>query len=132
MAALPKDILSLDRLEETLGRLPALRILVLGDFFLDKYLVTDPDLSEPSLETGLEARQVVEVRCSPGAAGTVTNNLSALGIGDIHALGIIGDDGEGFALLKGLLGTGVKIEWLTPSSDRFTPTYTKPIVRTSN
>src|SRR5713101_3115629 len=89
---------SRDRIRELLWAAPGLRVLVLGDFFLDKYLITDPAFSEISIETGLEARQVVEVRCSPGAAGTVTNNLSALGIGDIHAVGIIGDDGEGFAL----------------------------------
>src|SRR5205085_4655548 len=123
MAALPKDILSFDRLEEILGRLPALRILVLGDFFLDKYLVTDPSLSEPSLETGLEARQVVEVRCGPGAAGTVTNNLAALGVGQITAVSVIGDDGEGFELLKGLNATRVDTVGIISDPRRFTPTY---------
>jgi rfaE bifunctional protein kinase chain/domain len=118
-----------ERVNEILWRAPRLRVLVVGDFFLDKYLVTDPALSEVSIETGLEARQVVEVRCSPGAAGTVTNNLSAIGVGQIHALGVIGDDGEGFELLKGLAKTGVYTECLTLSSERFTPTYTKPMVR---
>src|SRR5258708_38358898 len=120
-----------DRISELLSRAPSMRVLVLGDFFLDKYLVTDPALSEISVETGLEARQVVEVRCSPGAAGTVTNNLSALGIGNIVALGVIGDDGEGFELLKGLGRTHVHTGCLVQSADRFTPTYMKPMVRSA-
>src|SRR5438067_5207508 len=96
-----------ERVRALLSRAPDTHIFVFGDFFLDKYLVTDPGLSEPSLETGLEARQVVEVRCSPGAAGTVTNNLAALGVGHIGAVSVIGDDGEGFELLKGLQATRV-------------------------
>src|SRR5258708_8828840 len=94
-----------DRISELLSRAPSMRVLVLGDFFLDKYLVTDPALSEISVETGLEARQVVEVRCSPGAAGTVTNNLSALGIGNIVPLAVTVADGAGFQLLNGLAPT---------------------------
>jgi rfaE bifunctional protein kinase chain/domain len=119
-----------ERLEELLAQIPGLRIVVIGDFFLDKYMVTDPALSERSLETGLEARQVVEVRCSPGAAGTVTNNLSALGVGRIEAVGVIGDDGEGYELLRGLRSNRVETDGLLPVSTRFTPTYTKPMVRT--
>src|ERR1043165_7933306 len=123
---------SRERIEELLWNAPKLRIVVLGDFFLDKYLVTDPALSEVSIETGLEARQVIEVRCSPGAAGTVTNNLSALGIGQIGALGVVGNDGEGFELLKGLELTRVDTSCLVRSPDRFTPTYTKPMLRSTN
>jgi len=122
-------ILSARRLEEILARLPALRVAVVGDFFLDKYLVTDPGLSEVSVETGLEARQVVEIRCSPGAAGTVTNNLSALGVGRIEAVGVIGQNGEGFDLARGLEATRVATTCLLHDPSRFTPTYTKPMVR---
>lgn len=71
-----------------LDRFAQLRVAVVGDFFLDKYLILDPSLSETSIETGLEARQVVAIRCSPGAAGTVTNNLSALGVATIYAVEI--------------------------------------------
>jgi rfaE bifunctional protein kinase chain/domain len=103
-------------------------VIVVGDFFLDKYLVTDPLLSERSVETGLEARQVVEVRVSPGAAGTVTNNLCALGVSGIHAVGAIGADGEGHDLLTGLQARGVNANHLRAYPGRFTPTYMKPMV----
>lgn len=122
--------LTYERLDAILSRIPDLRIAVIGDFFLDKYLVTDPALSEISVETGLEARQVVEVRCSPGAAGTVTNNLSALGVRTIHAVGVVGDDGEGYELLRGLRERGITTDGLLQARERFTPTYTKPMVRT--
>ncbi|MBT5713093.1 carbohydrate kinase, partial [Candidatus Poribacteria bacterium] len=34
------------------------RIAVVGDFFLDKYLVVDPSIAEVSIETDLEAHQI--------------------------------------------------------------------------
>ncbi|MFZ5917400.1 MAG: bifunctional heptose 7-phosphate kinase/heptose 1-phosphate adenyltransferase [Chloroflexota bacterium] len=120
--------MNLTRLDELLARFSHLHVLVVGDFFLDKYLILDRQLSELSLETGLEAYQVVEVRCSPGAAGTVTANLRALGV-EVTALGVIGDDGEGYELKRGLHALGVHIEPLIERSDRFTPTYTKPMLR---
>lgn len=116
-----------DDLQRILCRLPELRIVVVGDFFLDKYLVLDPRLAEVSLETGLQARQVVAKRQSPGAAGTVTSNLRALGVGTVLALGAIGDDGEGYDLRQGLQATGVDMSNLIITRDLFTPTYTKPM-----
>lgn len=105
------------------------RILVLGDFFLDKYLMIAPERDEVSLETGLVAYQVEEVRCSPGAAGTVANNLAALGIGEVIALGVIGDDGDGYELRRGLAARGINSDYLLADTRRKTPTYTKPMRR---
>ena len=118
-------------LQNLLARFADLSILVLGDFFLDRYLIIDPDLAEISLETGLEARQVVEIRNSPGAAGTVTSNLCALDVGSVRALGVIGADGQGYDLKAGLAASGVDIGALIEVPDRFTPTYTKPLVKPS-
>src|SRR5438132_366608 len=87
-------------LEQILGRLPQLTVGVLGDLFLDRYLDIDAALTEPSLETGLDAYQIVRVRPSPGAAGTVINNLLALGVGRICVISVIGDDGEGYELRR--------------------------------
>ncbi len=118
-------------LKNLLDNFPDLSILVVGDYFLDRYLVIDPDLAEISLETGREARQVVQVRNRPGAAGTVTSNLCALGVGRIRALGAIGEDGQGYDLKAGLLATGVDTRHLIEVSDLVTPTYTKPILSTT-
>ena len=115
-----------ERLQNVVARFPGCRIAVLGDFFLDRYLDVDPALAEVSLETGKSAHQVVSVRCSPGAAGTVVNNLAALGAGRIHALGFTGDDGEGYELRRGLEGLGCDVNGLLRLADRLTPTYLKP------
>ena len=125
----PRELITRQRLHQILEQAPGLCIAVLGDYFLDRYLVTDPALSERSIETGLEARQVVEIRSSPGAAGTVTNNLCALGVGCVEAVGVIGENGEGTELVRGLVSTGVSTEYLLRTRDRFTPAYIKPMVR---
>ena len=116
-------------LQSLLSGFSDLSILVVGDFFLDKYLILDPALTETSIETGLDAYQVVERRCTPGAAGTVTSNLHALDVGTLHALGVIGDDGEGYELKQGLSATTVHTDGLLETPDRFTPTYTKPMLQ---
>ena len=118
--------LSRDRLEELIARFPGCRVAVVGDFFLDKYLDVDPALAEPSLETGKTAHQVVSIRKSPGAAGTVVSNLAALGAGELIAVGFAGDDGEGYELRRSLEKLGCTTNHLPTVPDRFTPTYLKP------
>src|SRR5262245_8240556 len=116
-------------IEQILDRLPSLRIGVLGDLFLDRYLDLDAALTEPSLETGLDAYQVVRVRSYPGAAGTVINNLAALGVGRIDAIAVIGDDGEGCELRQALRALRVvNAEHVFSWDGRRTPTYTKPML----
>ncbi len=121
---------SIERLQALLDRFPRLRIAVVGDFFLDKYLDVEPAWAEPSLETGRVAHQVAAVRHSPGAAGTVTANLAALGVGAIEAVGYTGDDGEGYDLRKGLAALGCGCRHLHVDAARMTPTYLKPRDRT--
>jgi sugar/nucleoside kinase (ribokinase family) len=107
-------------------RFPSIRVAVLGDFFLDKYLEVEPSLAEVSLETGKIAHQVVATRHSPGAAGTVVCNLAALGAGSLRAIGFCGDDGEGYELRSDLLALGCDIHSLHLAASRRTPTYMKP------
>ena len=118
--------LSHERLAELIDRFPQQRIAVLGDFFLDKYLDVDPAQADVSVESGKTAHQVVGVRVSPGAAGTVTSNLAALAPGALHAIGVIGDDGEGYDLCAGLQRMDCTTEHLHPVSGRHTPQYLKP------
>ena len=120
-----------ERLQAILSSFPNLTILVIGDYFLDRYLILDPALAETSLETDLEARQVVEIRNNPGAAGTIVSNLCALGIGQVKTLGVIGDDGQGYDLTSTLYSMGADTTDLYVDPKRFTPTYTKPIDRSS-
>ena len=118
--------MELSRLNELLAQFPRRRVAVLGDFFLDKYLEVDRELDEPSVETGLVAYQVVRVRRSPGAAGTVVNNLAALGASELHAIGAVGDDGEASDLCQGLNRIGCSTGGLLRYGELLTPTYLKP------
>ena len=114
-------------IEDCLQALPRKRVAVIGDFFLDRYLMIDSSRDEPSLETGLTAYQVVGQRLYPGAAGNVAKNLAALGVGHVVCFGIIGRDGEGYALTNALSEWGVETDALIPHSSRVTPSYNKPI-----
>jgi len=125
-------MISAERLQQILGQFSKLSIIVVGDYFLDKYLVIDPSLSETSLETGKETLQIVEVRHSPGAAGNVCTNLAALGLDQIWAVGLIGDDGPGYELKCDLTKQQVTGSHLIQSRDVFTPTYIKPMEQKPN
>src|SRR3954469_14624680 len=118
------------KVEQILQRIPHLTIGVLGDLFLDRYLDIDDALTEPSVETGLDAYQVVRVRSYPGASGTVINNLAALGVGTIRPIAFYGDDGEGYELQQALARLpAVQARYgLLVAPSRRTPTYTKPIL----
>jgi rfaE bifunctional protein kinase chain/domain len=119
----------LKSLEELLTDLRDCSVAVVGDFFLDQYWITDPLIAEVSLETGRAAHQIREVRLSPGAAGTVTSNLAALGVGRVETVGLAGDDGNGFELLRCLRQAGVSTSGIVQSKELFTPVYTKPMLR---
>jgi bifunctional ADP-heptose synthase (sugar kinase/adenylyltransferase) len=121
-------MLTTDLIEHVLTTIPNRTVGLLGDLFLDRYLDIDPALDEPSIETGLTAYQVTRVRSYPGALGTVLNNLSALGVGRIYPIAVIGDDGEGYELRQALTRLpGVEFGGLVTAPDRRTPTYTKPM-----
>jgi sugar/nucleoside kinase (ribokinase family) len=116
-------------LERILAALPDLRIGLIGDLFLDRYFDLDHRLTEPSIETGLDAYQVARVRSSPGALGTIINNLVALGVGSIRPIAIIGDDGEGYELRQALRRMpGVSLDGIFDWPGRRTPTYAKPML----
>ena len=105
------------------------KILVVGDFYLDAYWLVDKTKSTLSLETPWHTNPVVEQRYSPGAAGTVTNNLAALEIGEVYTLSVIGEDGFGSTLLERLETNGCITDFMISTPDRVTPTYLKPIHR---
>lgn len=122
-----------ERFESLSFLYPTLRVGVLGDFCLDRYLEIDPGRTEISLETGLPVHNVVNVRPQPGGAGTIVNNLSALGIGLIFPIGFAGQDGEGYELWRALERLpGVRMDYFARTVQRRTFTYCKPLVVTSN
>ncbi len=117
------------RFQKITDRYPQLRVALVGDFCLDRYLEIDPARRETSLETGLPVHNVVRVRAQPGAAGTILNNLVALGLGTIFPVGFCGEDGEGYELCRALAALhGVSPEYFVQTPHRRTFTYCKPLV----
>ncbi len=131
MQTLSYDALSTEQLEYIIEQwdMALVSVAVVGDYFLDRYLIIDPALTEASIETGLDAYQVVEKRPQPGAAGTVTNNLMGLGICDVSAIGVCGDDGEGYEMRQVMERQYLNVELFMVLDELMTPTYTKPLVR---
>jgi len=122
-------LISEARLKTILNNFRDQRILVVGDFYLDAYWYIDKTRSTLSLETPWHTNPVVEQRYSPGAAGTVTNNLKALGVGTVYTLGVIGEDGFGGTLRNCLQANGCSTDFMVQAPGWVTPTYLKPIHR---
>src|SRR4030095_16834223 len=121
--------MSPERFAEISASYPRLRLGVVGDFCLDRYLEIDPARAEASIETGLPVHNVVRVRSQPGAAGTILNNLVALEIKTIYPIGFCGIDGEGFELQRALgEKRGARLDFFLQTSERRTFTYCKPLV----
>jgi len=114
---------------EILQALPRLSALVVGDICLDRWCRYDPAEAEPSRETGIPRTAVVSVEVTPGAGGTVANNLAALGVGRVAVLGALGDDGHGTELSRALAGRGIESDLCVRAAQIQTFTYTKLINR---
>jgi rfaE bifunctional protein kinase chain/domain len=112
---------------EILERIPEQSVLVLGDICLDRWCRYDPATSEPSRETGIPRIGVVRTEVSPGAAGTIANNLKALLAQQVSVLGVIGEDGFGVELQRALAARGISSDLAVHSSAVPTFTYTKLI-----
>ena len=120
-------IISPDRLNELFSKYDSLKIALVGDLFLDRWYEIDPALDEPSLETGKTAWQIVKKRSAPGAGGTVLNNLSAMRIGRLEAISFVGEDGDGWELIKHLEARHVGTSGVIVSPEVVTPAYIKPL-----
>ena len=116
-------------LKSLLSKFDDLKILVIGDFYLDAYWYIDKTRSTLSLETPWHTNPVIDQRYSPGAAGTVTNNLNALGVGTVYTIGVIGEDAFGQTLSTLLAENGCNTDFMITTSECVTPTYLKPIHR---
>lgn len=111
--------------KKILSQFPSLSALVVGDICLDRWCTYDPNLSEPSRETGIPRLAVVATEVTPGAGGTVANNLAALRCGRVAVLGVVGDDGFGYELRAALAARGIEGEGLIGAHGFQTFTYTK-------
>ncbi len=113
------------RVEEIVRAFPRLSVLVVGDVCLDHWCTYDPAEAEPSRETGIPRIAVTSTIATPGAAGTVANNLAALGAREVAVMGVVGDDGHGYELMQELALRRIGTDLVCRSPLISTFTYTK-------
>jgi rfaE bifunctional protein kinase chain/domain len=112
---------------DILDGISRLSALIVGDICIDRWCTYDPAAAEPSRETGLPRIGVVTTEVSPGAGGTVANNIAALGASNVSVLGVIGKDGYGHELTRALKLRHIDTDLLVKVDDLSTFTYTKLI-----
>ncbi len=118
-----------EQLTKVLSDVSEVKIAVVGDFCLDAYWVIDESKSEISVETGQKTRPVREQRYSLGGAGNVTSNITAMGVKDVRAFGVIGSDPYGTEMVKIMRKNGINPDNLLIQEEGWsTHVYTKPYV----
>ncbi|WP_372948138.1 PfkB family carbohydrate kinase [Mariniphaga sp.] len=116
-------------LQKIISDIQSVRIAVVGDFCLDAYWFIDESKSEISIETGQLTRPVKQQRYSLGGAGNVTNNLTAMGVKDVRAFGVIGPDPFGTEMVKVMQENGINPQNLIIQEGNWsTHVYTKPYI----
>jgi rfaE bifunctional protein kinase chain/domain len=114
-------------IEDIFKRFKDKKVAVIGDFCIDAYLVLYDNAGEVSVETGLQTRSVREMRFELGGAANVSKNLSVLGVGNVFAFGIRGDDVYGREMNRQFDLLGIDCSGLLIQKTGWsTNTYTKP------
>lgn len=113
-------------IEDALSRLRGSRVAVWGDFCLDAYWWLAPKGGEVSLETGLPIQHVREQLYTLGGAGNVVANLIELGVGEVKAIGVIGNDVFGKQMIRLLIERGAEVSGMIVDDRWQTMVYAKP------
>ncbi len=121
--------ISNEKLEEIIDNITNIRVALIGDLCLDVYWIADMTKSELSRETPHFPLPVVEEKLSPGAGGNAVSNIAALQPLSVRALGVVGRDWRGDALVRMLQNSGINTEGVVISEDSVTNAYCKPIRR---
>ena len=111
-----------NRLLEVLPRFAGKRVLVVGDLFLDEYLVGRP--TRLSREAPVAVLEFSRRFALPGGGTNPARNLQALGA-EATMVGVVGDDEAGQELKSLLEGAGVRTEGVVVDPGRSTITKTR-------
>ncbi|MGB8954481.1 MAG: PfkB family carbohydrate kinase [Tumebacillaceae bacterium] len=115
------------RVESFFHQLPRLRLLVVGDLMLDRYLWGRATRLSP--EAPVPVVEVTRESALAGGAANVATNAAAMGA-QVHLLGVIGADEAGLELQNALQRYAVSGDHLLRVPDR--PTIQKTRVMASN
>lgn len=103
-----------------LNQLNTIRLLVVGDLFLDEYLMGRAErLSREAPVPVLEYQSLIRI---PGGGANPAMNAAALGA-QVSVVGVVGEDAEAAALRELFVNAGIEIDGLVTDSSR--PTITK-------
>jgi len=117
-----------DALLQALPRLRDRCILVLGDLFLDEYIVGQA--TRLSREAPVPVLEFNRRFFLPGGAANPAHNISALG-STAHQIGVIGDDEAGHRLANRLRQAGIVTAGLVTDASRPTTTKTRVVAEGS-
>ncbi|MCK5135557.1 MAG: hypothetical protein KAR19_07185 [Bacteroidales bacterium] len=107
------------KLGAIIDQISKVKIAVVGDFCLDAYWFIDESKSEISVETGNATQPIKQQKYSLGGAGNVTNNLTAMGVGDVRVFGVIGDDPFASAMVGLMQKAGITTNNLLIQNDNW-------------
>jgi rfaE bifunctional protein kinase chain/domain len=105
-----KTAVSRARLQEILNTFQGLKIAILGDFALDAYWYVDMAKAQLSRETPLFNRPVAKETYSLGGTANVAWNLADLGIKNVSAFSVFGDDWRAKLLRDLMTKAGIKLD----------------------
>ncbi|MDZ7372874.1 MAG: PfkB family carbohydrate kinase [candidate division KSB1 bacterium] len=108
--------------ERVFANAPRLKIAVVGDFYLDRYIVGN--MEAISREAPVPIVRVEHDEYLPGGGGNTTLNVRALGA-ETYAVGVIGDDLSAEIMVREFERRGVRTEYLLRDPRRLTPTFNK-------
>ncbi|MBD2703758.1 carbohydrate kinase [Spirosoma sp. BT702] len=116
-----------NEIEVLFEQIKEVKIGVIGDFAVDLYYSLQTQTGEQSLETKKDVFWGSQPKASLGAAGNVVQNLAALGIHTVHAVGCVGDDLYGREMQHLFQTLNVNSQHLLKASENWdTCVYTKP------
>ena len=120
------DRISVERATALLEAARDVRVLVVGDLMLDRYIAGTVDRISP--EAPVPVVRVETESSAVGGAGNVASNVVSLGAG-CDIVGSVGDDEPGADLRKALDAAGVGIEGLVVAHHRPTTVKTRILAR---
>jgi len=110
------------KLCEVLERTPRCRVLVVGDFMLDRYVYGDAERISP--EAPVPVLRVVRQELALGGAGSVVADVAALDA-QVSCVGVVGDDSDGGVIADLLRKAGADAGGLLRVAGRLTTRKTR-------
>ena len=115
------------KLNEILAKIHVASVGIIADFCVDIYWHADMRLSELSRETPHYPLPIIEERMSLGSGGNVAANMKAIGLKNVYAVTVCGNDWRGAAMRKLISDAGICHDFIVNSDNFITPAYCKPL-----